>query len=179
MKTIYLLLLTIAWTGLMRGMVYAATSGDASPQTERAVTPHPSRQVGTPSPSGIPKDRAGVQGGKTTTLSSRASRERVGLQGGSERPPPPGPRGEGGPAFAGPGEGSFGTIKSKRVAQTPLSGSAVLTVPVRPPGAVRPAAATLRDVRHCGANPATVGGLGNRTVSNTGSIDGTRMHRRP
>ena len=199
MKTACLLLVTIGCAGLMHGIACAATFSDGPPQTERAVTPHPSRQAGTPSPSGTPRarlqgrrtttlssrERAGLQGGKSTILSSR---ERTGLQGGDHGPLP---RGEGGPASAGPGEGSFGTVK--RVAQTPLSGSAVLTVPVRPPSVVRPSAATSANVRpgarsrmrdwsagrHRGLNPATVSGLGNRTASNTGSIDGTRMHRRP
>jgi len=53
------------------------------------------------------------------------------------------------------------------------------TVPVQPPSVVRPTAATLSNVRHHGPNPATVGGLGNSATSNNGSINGTRMHRRP
>ncbi len=53
------------------------------------------------------------------------------------------------------------------------------TVPVRSPSVVRPTAATLSNVRHHGPNPATVGGLGNSATSNNGSINGTRMRRRP
>jgi hypothetical protein len=32
--------------------------------------------------------------------------------------------------------------------------------------------------RHRGPNPATIGGLGNSTAGSTGSINGTRLHRR-
>jgi|SRR6516164_11354452 len=157
MKTSCLILLTMGWTGLLGGIAYGTTSGDASPQTERAVTPHPSRHL-------------------RDTLSPRAPRERAGLQGGDQRPLPRGPRGEGGRRRR-PGEGSFGTINN--------------TAPVRPPSVGRPTAAPLANVRpgaqsglwsagrHRGSNPATVSGLGNRTPSNTGSIDGGSVRRRP
>ncbi|MGA7447595.1 MAG: hypothetical protein WBQ43_21375 [Terriglobales bacterium] len=60
-------------------------------------------------------------------------------------------------------------------------------MPVRPPGTVRPTAATLNpslnNVRHRGPNPAVVGGLAggsaNLHSSNTGAINGTHMHRKP
>jgi len=205
MKTICVILLTIGWTGLMCEIVCAATSGDALPQTERAVTPHSPvrRQTDTLSP----RERAGLEGGKTATQSARrkaalqqgktdilfpkekaglqvgkthstlSPRGTTGLRGGDHRPLPSSPNGEGkksrntnplprgeGVPRSGTGEGSFGTIN---------------TAPVGPPGLVRPTGATVTNVRHRGANPATVGGLGNRTASNIGSIDGTRMHRRP
>lgn len=38
---------------------------------------------------------------------------------------------------------------------------------------------SLNNVRHRGPNPAVVGGSTNSNNSNTGSINGTRMHRRP
>jgi hypothetical protein len=58
---------------------------------------------------------------------------------------------------------------------------------VRPPGTVRPTAATLNlspnNVRHRGPNSAVVGGSAggstNLNSSNTGAINGTRMHRKP
>jgi hypothetical protein len=60
-------------------------------------------------------------------------------------------------------------------------------IPVRRPGAVRPTATTLNpslnNVRHRGPNPAVVGGSAggsaNLNSSNTGAINGTRMHRKP
>jgi hypothetical protein len=196
MKTACLLLLAIAsltiGSGLMRGIAYA-TSDDASPERERAVTPHPSVSRRTPSPSSAARERG--ESGRLdvarasrplwrghpahATPSPRPPRQRIGLQGGDHRPLPrvpngegeksrnstPLPRGEGGPALAGPGEGSFRTSNN--------------TAPVRLPSAVGPTAATLSNVRHRSPNPATVGGLGHSVASNTGSIDGTRMHRRP
>jgi hypothetical protein len=53
------------------------------------------------------------------------------------------------------------------------------TVPLRPSSVVRPTAATLSNVHHRGPNPSAIGGLGNSATSNNGSINGTRMHRRP
>ena len=64
-------------------------------------------------------------------------------------------------------------------------------MPARPPGTVRPSAATLNsslnplpgNVRHRGPNSAVVGiadgGSPNLKSGSTGAIDGTRMHRRP
>jgi hypothetical protein len=54
---------------------------------------------------------------------------------------------------------------------------------VRSTSAVRPAAASLNpsliNVRHRGPNPAVVGGSAKLNSSNTGAINGTRMHRKP
>jgi hypothetical protein len=54
---------------------------------------------------------------------------------------------------------------------------------LRSTSAVRPAAASLNpslnNVRHRGPNPAVVGGSANFNSSNTGAINGTRMHRKP
>jgi hypothetical protein len=47
------------------------------------------------------------------------------------------------------------------------------------PGIGRPAAASLGDVRHRSPNPAVVGGSVGAHGRNTGTIDGTRMNRRP
>ena len=60
-------------------------------------------------------------------------------------------------------------------------------LPVRPPGAVRPTAASLNpsfnNVRHRGPNSAVVsgsaGGSANLNSRNTGAINGTRMNRKP
>jgi hypothetical protein len=53
----------------------------------------------------------------------------------------------------------------------------------RSTSAVRPATASLNpslnNIRHRGPNPAVVGGSANFKSSNTGAINGTRMHRKP
>jgi len=222
MKTAYLLLLTIGWTGLTQGVAHAATSGGlinkAPAMSSRAE-----------------------EGIRFCLFSTRKSRCFAALsitatlfQGETSQPPPdsgtnpkngkhPDQRRDsrhvsekdlaGGPAnlikdnrprrfpnnressTSGNGinlhqrgfDKSGGAAKNgfpqnetiKRVAQTPLSGSAVLNEPVPAPSLVRPTAATPSNVRHRGSNPATVGGLGNRAASKTGSIDGTLMHHRP
>ena len=50
--------------------------------------------------------------------------------------------------------------------------------PVRPPTVVRPAASSLNNVRHRGANPAIIGGPGSSNTRNTAVIDGTHMNHR-
>jgi len=50
--------------------------------------------------------------------------------------------------------------------------------PDRASGVVRPAAPSLGNVRHRGANPAIVGGPGNSNTRNTAALDGTHMNRK-
>jgi hypothetical protein len=50
--------------------------------------------------------------------------------------------------------------------------------PNRTPSAGRPAAPSLSNARHRGANPAIVGGTGNSSTRNTGVLDGTHMNRK-
>jgi hypothetical protein len=51
--------------------------------------------------------------------------------------------------------------------------------PVRQPGVARPAVSSLSAVRHRGSNPAVVTGSLNAGARKTGTIDGTRVYRRP
>ena len=48
----------------------------------------------------------------------------------------------------------------------------------RAPTAVRPSVPSLSNVRHRGANPAIVGGVGTSQARNSGALDGTHMNRR-
>lgn len=48
----------------------------------------------------------------------------------------------------------------------------------RAPTAVRPSVPSLGNVRHRGANPATVSGVGTSSARNSGALDGTHMNRR-
>ena len=49
----------------------------------------------------------------------------------------------------------------------------------RAPSSVRPSMPSLSNVRHRGANPAIVGGVGTSNARNFGALDGTHMNRRP
>jgi hypothetical protein len=83
----------------------------------------------------------------------------------------------------------YGSGKSGAAAKGGLiqNETASNSMPVRPPGTIRPTAASLNpsrnNVRHRGPNPAVVGGSAggsaNLHSSNTGAINGTRMHRKP
>jgi hypothetical protein len=48
-----------------------------------------------------------------------------------------------------------------------------------PLNVIRPGVPSLNNVRHRGPNPAVVGGSTNAGGRNTGTIDGTRVHRKP
>jgi hypothetical protein len=83
-----------------------------------------------------------------------------------------------------PGSGKAGATAKGGLIQSETASNAV---PVRPPGTVRPTATklnpSLNNVRHRGPNSAVVGGSAsgsaNLNSSNTGAINGTRMHRKP
>jgi hypothetical protein len=82
-----------------------------------------------------------------------------------------------------PGSGNSGTAAKGGLVQNETASNAM---PARPPGTVRPTAATLNlspnNVRHRGPNSAVVGGSAGGSAnlnSNIGAINGTRMHRKP
>jgi hypothetical protein len=52
-------------------------------------------------------------------------------------------------------------------------------LPRRPPGVVRPIGPSHSQGRHHGPNPAVVGGSASAHGRNTGTIDGTRLNRKP
>lgn len=52
-------------------------------------------------------------------------------------------------------------------------------LPTRPPSVVPRTGRSANDLRHRGPNPAVIDGAMNSNVRNTGSINGTRMNRRP
>jgi hypothetical protein len=83
-----------------------------------------------------------------------------------------------------PDSGKSGAAAKGALIQNETASNAML---VRPPGTVRPTAASLNpslnNVRHRGPNVAVIGGSAggsaNLNSSNTGAINGTRMHRKP
>jgi hypothetical protein len=73
-----------------------------------------------------------------------------------------------------------GSDKSRGVAQNGLARNETTNHAAsnRTPAVVRPAAPSLSNVRHRGANPAIVGGPGNSNTRNTAALDGTHMNRK-
>jgi hypothetical protein len=65
---------------------------------------------------------------------------------------------------------SGGVVKGESIHNAPA---------VRPPSIVQPAVASLNNVRHRGPNPPVVGGAANLDRRSTGTINGTRMQRKP
>jgi hypothetical protein len=188
MKTICLLLLTISWTGLMRGIVCGSTSSPVSQQASpesaaKTVNDHPGDTSQGP-PRHSAKDQKNgkhadgqrdsryVSGKNLDRSRANLVRENRPRQFENDRE-----RSTSGNVVNLHEQG----FDKSGIAKGGLTQNEIArgTVPVRPPSVVRPTAATLANVRHHGPNPATVSGLGNRTVSNTGSINGTGKHRRP
>jgi hypothetical protein len=67
------------------------------------------------------------------------------------------------------GAAQNGLARNKTVSHAPSN---------RAPSAVRPSVPSLSNVRHRGANPAIVGGVGASNARNSGALDGTHMNRR-
>ena len=167
MKTACLLLLTIGWAWLMHGMAYAATASPTTGGTPALPGSHEERDSHQVSEKNVARNHVGLVKENRPGQSPNHWRH---------APQAPWSAGATAPAF------SVRTVKAVAVRQrtdTALQGG------------LRPQAGTLSNVRpgarsrlwsagrHRGTNPATVGGLGNRASSNTGSIDGRSMRRRP
>jgi len=168
------LVVTMSWAALMPGTGYAAPSQQTSAESS-ATTPvagRPSKEQRSPrhaSDKNHPRSRASLT----------AANHPKQLPNGRKRSTP------GNAAnLHQPGSGNSGAAAKGRLIQNKTASNAI---PVRPPGTVRPTAATLNPsfntVRHRGPNSAVVGGSAggsaNLNSSNTGAINGTRMHRKP
>jgi hypothetical protein len=164
------LIVTMTWAALMSGTSYAAPSQQTSAESS-ATTPvagNPSQEQRCPchaSDKNHPRSRASLT----------AANHPKQLPNGRKRSIP------GNAAnLHQPGSGKSDAAAKGRLIQNETTSNAML---VRPPGTVRPTAASLNpslnNVRHRGPNAAVVGGSANFNSSNTGAINGTRMHRKP
>lgn len=178
MKITCLLFLTIVRTmgsaGLMLGTGYAAPSQQTSAESSATtlVAGNPAKE-----------QRSPRHASDKNHLRSRASLT-------ASNHPKQVPNGRKGSISANaanlhqPGLAKAGAAAKGGLIQNKIASKAT---PVRLPGTVRPAAASLNpslnNVRHRGPNPAVVGGSAggsaNSNSSNTGAINGTRMHRKP
>jgi hypothetical protein len=160
------IVLTMGCAGLMFGTGHAAQSQQASAESSATtlVAGNPSKEKRSPrhaSDKNHPRSRASLtasrhpkqlpNGGKSSMLGNAANLQR-------------------------PGSGKSGAAATGGLVQSEAVNSAQR---VRSTSAVRPAAASLNNIRHRGPNPAVVGGSANFKSSNTGAINGTRMHRKP
>lgn len=73
--------------------------------------------------------------------------------------------------------GESGRAAKGRLVQDEILNNSAL--PTRPPSVVPRRGTSANDLRHRGPNPAVIDGAMNSNVRNTGSINGTRMNRRP
>jgi len=167
------LVVTMSWAALMPGTGYAAPSQQTSAESS-ATTP----VAGSPSKEQRSPLHASVKNHPRSRASLTAANHPKQLPNGRKRSTP------GNAAnLHQPGSGNSGAAAKGGLIQNETASKAM---PVRPPGTVRPTAATLNplnNVRHRGPNPAVVGGSAggsaNLHSSNTGAINGTRMHRKP
>jgi hypothetical protein len=196
-KTTCFVFAMIGCAALMHGASYAAASTPAlqevssdshakivaaSPTNSGRTDPHDNRQAGSP---GSGKRRA--EGNRLTGTQQRRSRSVQSYQhrhasraksNGANQVPHSRQRYALGsaesPHRSGPDKSATaaqrGLIQNERVNNTPS---------VRPPSHAPRTASSLSNVRHCGPNPAFIGGAANSKMANAGAIDGTHMMRRP
>ncbi len=194
MKTTCLIFLTMSWAALTQGTGYAVPSSPVSQPT----SPESSANTASDHPRNpARRDAASPRDGRHET-GGKASDEQPDLRRASDKNHPPSRVSQTGLTKANrPNQLSnsrqrslSGNAMNLHQAGSDKSGSAAKggliqneTVhdawPVRTSSVVRPTVPPFNDVRHRGPNPAVVGGSANSDSRNTGSIDGTRMHRRP
>ncbi len=168
------LVVTMSWAALMPGTSYAASSHQTSDESS-ATAP-------------LARNSSKEQRYPRHASDKNHPRSRASLTAANRRKQLPISRRRSIPGNAAnlhqPGSGNSGAAAKGGLIQNETASKAM---PVRPPGTVRPTAATLNpslnNVRHRGPNPAVVGGLAggsaNLHSSNTGAINGTHMHRKP
>ena len=169
------LIVTMSWAALMPGTGYAAPSQQTS--AESSATDSPLAGTIPPRNKDLPRhasDKNHPRSRASLTAANRPkqlpnSRKRS-IPGNAMNLHQPGSDKSGGAAKG-------GLIQNETVSNA---------LPVRPPSIVRlrhNAQPSLNNVRHRGPNPAVVGGSAggsaNLDSSNTGAINGTRMHRKP
>jgi hypothetical protein len=186
MKAIGVIFLTLGCAARTVGTAYPAQSVVVSqqeppPSTANAVGNH-SRQTDHAAPAGVrtqtgkpaeaQQNQSKVSGNKPPTANASPTksshrnevpnmRERS-LSAASKSPHRPGSDKSGGAA-------QNGLARNETASHAPSK---------RAPNAVRPSGPALSNVRHRGANPAIVGGVGTSNTRNSGALDGTHMNRR-
>jgi hypothetical protein len=165
------LVVTMSWAALMPGTSYAASSHQTSAKSS-ATTP-------------VVGNSSKEQRYPRHASDKNHPRSRASLTAANHPKQLPNSRKRSIPGNAAnlhqPGSGKSGASAKGGLIQNET------TMPVRPPGTVRPTAASLKpslnNVRHRGPNSAVIGGSAggsaNLNSSNTGAINGTRMHRKP
>ena len=183
MRTAILVFAMMSCSAFARGADPAASSGQASQQPPRAagVGDHshdPTQATGNGRGRADRKSSDGHRGG--TRISSK-SRPTSGIS--PSRSSHPEPRSITGVRSA--PENAFhlqpGAAQSDRAATGGLihNETAGRVAAIRPPIGTHPAAPSLSEVRHRGPNPAIVGGSSDSKMRTAGSINGTRINRRP
>ena len=168
------LIVPMSWAVLMPGADYAAPSPQTSAESSAttAVAGNPSKEQRSPrhaSDKNLPRSRASLTPANNPEQLPKGRKRSI-----------PGKAAN----LHQPGSGKSGAATKGGLIQ---NGTASNAMSVRPPGTVRPTTATLNpsfnNVRHRGPNSGVVGGSAggsaNLNSSNTGAINGTRMHRKP
>jgi len=168
------LIVTMSWAALMPGTSYAASSQQTSAESSATAT-----VARNPSKEQISARHASDKNHPRRRASLTVANHPKQLPSGRTRSIP------GNAAnLHQPGSGKSGAAAKGGLIQNQTASNAIR---VRPPGTVRSTATTLNpslnNVRHRGPNSAVVGGSAggsaNLNSSNTGAINGTRMHRKP
>jgi hypothetical protein len=172
MKTTCLLFLAMSWATLMPGTGYAVPELAACPllwgEGENVGTPGPlPGGEGVPRPAFSPAGAGRVRG-HGGPASQKANRPKQ-LPNSRRHSMP-------GNALHQPGSNRSGAASKSGLVQNETVSNALA---VRTPSVVRPTAPSFNNVRHRGPNPAVVGGSPPSHSSNTGTINGARMNRKP
>ncbi len=167
MKITSLLFLSMSWATLMHGTSYAVPESVLRP-AKNVETPGPlPGGEGVPRPAFSPAGAGRVRGhGGPAPQKANRPRQLPNSQQGSLP----------GNALHQPGSDKFGGVAKTGFIRNETINNALA---VRTPSVVRPTVLSPNNVRHRGPNPAVVGGSPNLHSSNTGSINGTRMNRKP
>ena len=183
MKTACLLLLAISGA-LMHGTGYAVPSNPASPESSANRASERPREHTAPAddakrrtggtPSGEQKDHHRA----SNANHARSSHDRVVIANrpkqfpnSRERLTAANPRN-----LRQPGLNKSSAIAKRGLIQNKTVSSALA---IRPPRVFRSSPLSQDNVHHRGPNPAVIAGSANSRIGNTGTIDGTRMSRRP
>jgi hypothetical protein len=168
------LIVTMSWAALMPGTSYAASSQQTSAESS-ATAP-------------VARDPSKEQRSARHASDKNHPRRRASLTVANHPKQLPNGRTRSIPGNAAnlhqPDSGKPGAAAKGGLIQNQTASNAIR---VRPPGTVRSTATTLNpslnNARHRGPNSAVVGGSAggsaNLNSSNTGAINGTRMHRKP
>ena len=185
MKAISLLFLAMSFAALMQGTSYAAPSQQTSAESsaKRASDHQHDAEHAAPPDHGKRRKEGNPseeQRGPHYVSGKNHPRSRASLSAANRPKQLPGSRKRSIPGNAinlhrsasdkSGGAATGGLIRNETVKKA---------LPVRPPSVVKAAVPPLNNVRHRGPNPAVVGGSANSDSRNTGTLNGTRMSRKP